>query len=274
MDLKGVVGNVTLEGCVISNASSAGIIFEGCSGDTAIRGCEVSGCKFDGLGLHMLKGKASHRGSVTISDSKFLRNGYDGLYLGDPRFSVKLLRCHVAGNDRHGVCIRGSECDAQETLEACTIEENSQEAIHSEAFVARERPSSGWSSGSAQGQKAHEVDGKGLPEGWRSFKNAEGLTYYYDCATGAVQWSHPSHNAECAPSAPPALEGGLERARAVRLRAVAQSSKRRPKDKKQAPNADRTRALISEGGCAASGEGGKGGAPAEAPRRKRVSRLE
>lgn len=82
VDLKGVVGDITIQDCDISNDHSAGLVLEGCSGHVHIKGCCIHDCKFDGFGLHLLKGDCSSKGSVIIEESVIQRNGYDGLYLG------------------------------------------------------------------------------------------------------------------------------------------------------------------------------------------------
>lgn len=190
VDLKGVIGNVTIQDCEISNDTSAGIIFEGCSGDTSITCSEVHDCKFDGLGLHLLKGKTTHKGSLNITNCKFENNGYDGLYLGDPRFKAHLLRSRVVGNRRHGVFVRGSEFTMEETI----VEGNAQDAVHTETFSDKQSKSrSKFTKGEA---RAREVEAKELPDGWRAFKTAEGLTYYFHCATGSTRWSMPEASAE------------------------------------------------------------------------------
>jgi len=82
VDLKGVVGDILIQDCDISNDHSAGLVLEGCSGHVQIKGCCIHDCKFDGFGLHLLKGDSSSKGSVTVEESVIQRNGYDGLYLG------------------------------------------------------------------------------------------------------------------------------------------------------------------------------------------------
>lgn len=82
VDLKGVVGDITIEDCDIRNEHSAGLVLEGCSGHVHIKNCCIHDCKFDGFGLHLLKGDISSKGSVTIENSVIKGNGYDGLYLG------------------------------------------------------------------------------------------------------------------------------------------------------------------------------------------------
>merc|ERR1711988_651148 len=129
----------------------------------------------------MGKGKATHEGSVMVTGSKFEKNGYDGLYLGDPRFKVTLLRCHVAENQRHGICVRGTKFEMQDT----SVEANGQEPVHTEEFKAKMK-----STGSEH--KAREVNGADLPDGWRAFKTEDGLVYYYQTETGRTQWTHPS----------------------------------------------------------------------------------
>ena len=82
VDLKGVVGDITIEDCDVRNEHSAGLVLEGCSGHVHIKNCCIHDCKFDGFGLHLLKGDISSKGSVTIENSVIKGNGYDGLYLG------------------------------------------------------------------------------------------------------------------------------------------------------------------------------------------------
>eukprot|EP00438_Fugacium_kawagutii_P009502 Skav207980 [mRNA] locus=scaffold4447:10599:14525:- [translate_table: standard] len=89
VDLKGVVGDITIQDCDISNDHSAGLVLEGCSGHVRIKGCCIHDCKFDGFGLHLLKGDCSSKGSVTIEESVIQRNGYDGLY-GDWKIAERL----------------------------------------------------------------------------------------------------------------------------------------------------------------------------------------
>eukprot|EP00930_Biecheleria_cincta_P089253 TRINITY_DN78533_c0_g1_i1.p1 TRINITY_DN78533_c0_g1~~TRINITY_DN78533_c0_g1_i1.p1 ORF type:complete len:256 (+),score=46.73 TRINITY_DN78533_c0_g1_i1:43-810(+) len=48
IDLKGVVGDVTIEDCDICNSESAGVVLEGSSGTTKLLNCRVHDCKFDG----------------------------------------------------------------------------------------------------------------------------------------------------------------------------------------------------------------------------------
>lgn len=85
VNLKGVRGNVVIEACDISNESSAGVIFEGCSGETIVQNCLVHNCKYDGLGMHVAKGRSTHRGSLVAIASAFESNGYDGTRLCFPR---------------------------------------------------------------------------------------------------------------------------------------------------------------------------------------------
>lgn len=185
VDLKGVTGDVKLEDLEISNSQSAGIIFEGCSGETRVSRCVVRGCKYDGLGLHLLKGPSNHKGSVVIEDSRFQDNGYDGLYLGDPRFQVSLTRTRICRNKRHGIFVRGTFLEIGEDV---SIDANGKEALHREEF--------GPGRGKAlQAQpRAREVDASTakLPDGWRIFRTAEGMAYYYHGATGHTRWSHPA----------------------------------------------------------------------------------
>ena len=89
VDLKGVVGDITIQDCDISNDHSAGLVLEGCSGHVHIKKCCIHDCKFDGFGLHLLKGDSSSKGSVTIEESVLQRNGYDGLYLGRAQAHVQ-----------------------------------------------------------------------------------------------------------------------------------------------------------------------------------------
>lgn len=190
VDLKGVRGNVSIEDCDISNELSAGVIFEGCTGDFRMSHCVIQRCKYDGLGLHPPKVASTHSGSVTIMDSRFEGNGYDGLYLGDPRFKVRLVRSHVVGNARHGIFVRGTALELEETAPAG----NGIHAVHREA-VGPAKPAAA-AGCAAQEPKARELDSTGLPEGWRAFRTAEGLTYYYESRTGTTQWSHPAAAAE------------------------------------------------------------------------------
>ena len=181
VDLKSVRGDVSLEDCDISNDLSAGLVLEGCSGQLHISGCVIHDCKFDGLGLHLLQGDSSSKGSVTIDKSSVLRNGYDGLYLGDPRFAVMLRNSQVCQNRRYGVLVRGT----QFTMEGSTVEENGEDSVRKEDFVYKQNPR-----GTQKVGKAREVVAD-LPEGWRAFRNTEGLVYYYHIQTGTTRWSAP-----------------------------------------------------------------------------------
>lgn len=187
VDLKGVKGNVTIEDCEITNETSAGIIFEGCSGDTTIHRCLVHHCKYDGLGLHLMEGKETHQGSVMITNSGFESNGYDGLYLADPRFWVTLLHCNIVKNRRHGIFVRGTKFDMQES----TVIENGQEAVHREKFEQKQCTFGGKPASMQKEQTPREVTRSALPADWRIFQTAEGLQYYYHCKTGIAQWSPP-----------------------------------------------------------------------------------
>ena len=178
IDLKGVVGNVQIDHCDISNDSSAGVVLEGCSGSTFIQSCRVHGCKYDGLGLHLLSGDASHTGLLKVENSTFENNGYDGLYLGDPRFSARLLGSSVIRNSRYGVLVRGTDF----SMESCSFSENEKESVKVEEFVQKANPR-----GTQRTGKAREVAAD-LPEGWRAFRNTEGLVYYYHMASGKTRW--------------------------------------------------------------------------------------
>ncbi|CAE7948434.1 dnajc21 [Symbiodinium sp. KB8] len=186
IDLKGVVGNVQIDHCDISNDSSAGVVLEGCSGSTFIQSCRVHGCKYDGLGLHLLSGDASHTGLLKVENSTFENNGYDGLYLGDPRFSARLLGSSVIRNSRYGVLVRGTDF----SMESCSFAENEKESVKVEEFVQKANPR-----GTQRTGKAREVAAD-LPEGWRAFRNTEGLVYYYHMASGKTRWSAPGEDAE------------------------------------------------------------------------------
>lgn len=196
VDLKGVRGNITIEGCHISNEISAGIIFEGCSGETKIYRCHVVDCKYDGLGLHLLKGNTSHQGKIEVTNSSFERNGYDGMYLGDPRFEVTVTSCSIKANKRHGICVRGSKFEIAESF----LIDNGQNPIHKEEFKASTfKPTTKIGTNTndnARENRARELGSSDLPEGWRAFRTAEGLTYYYQSSTGATRWSHPSEACE------------------------------------------------------------------------------
>eukprot|EP00401_Gymnodinium_catenatum_P040139 CAMPEP_0117518752 /NCGR_PEP_ID=MMETSP0784-20121206/32297_1 /TAXON_ID=39447 /ORGANISM="" /LENGTH=437 /DNA_ID=CAMNT_0005314689 /DNA_START=79 /DNA_END=1389 /DNA_ORIENTATION=+ len=196
IDLKGVIGNVTIEDCEVCNRESAGIAFEGCSGDSTILRCVVRDCRYDGLGLHLLKGATTHKGSIVIEDSTFEGNGYDGLYLGDPRFHVVLRRSVVARNARHGVLLRGTEYHAEEA----TVEGNGKEDVHREEFVHRPNQR-----GTQEANRPREVRAD-LPAGWRAFRTSDGLVYYYHSSTGATQWSMPREATGSAAGAPAAAE--------------------------------------------------------------------
>lgn len=181
VDLKGVFGDVTIEDCDVQNFDSAGIVFEGCSGNTAIARCSVHDCKFDGLGLHLLEGTCTHKGSITVVDSVFERNGYDGLYLGDPRFTVSVNQSSITKNHRHGVMVRGTEF----SVVASRVEGNGAEQVQKEFFKIKPTPK-----GSLKTGTAREVQVQ-LPAHWRAFRNAEGLLYYYHEKLGSMRWSHP-----------------------------------------------------------------------------------
>ena len=181
IDLKGVAGRIQIDHCDVRNDASAGIVMEGCSGDTSIQHCRVHSCKYDGLGLHLLKGDTTHTGSLCIEKCTFEDNGYDGLYLGDPRFSARLHESSVLRNHRYGVLVRGTDF----SMEGCTFTENVQEQVKMEAFVHKENPR-----GTQRIGKAREVSAE-LPEGWRAFRNSEGLVYYYHMASGTTRWSVP-----------------------------------------------------------------------------------
>ena len=189
IDLKGVVGNVQIDHCDISNDSSAGVVLEGCSGSTSIQSCRVHGCKFDGLGLHLLSGDASHTGLLKVENSTFENNGYDGLYLGDPRFSARLLGSSVIRNSRYGVLVRGTDF----SMEGCSFSDNEKEAVKVEDFVQKANPR-----GTQRTGKAREVAAD-LPEGWRAFRNTEGLVYYYHMASGKTRWSAPGEDTQPEP---------------------------------------------------------------------------
>ncbi|CAJ1364202.1 unnamed protein product [Effrenium voratum] len=211
VDLKGVKGDVEIEGCEISNESSAGLVLEACWGRVAVKSCRIAQCKFDGVGLHQLDAAkigamASGGCRLTLEQCEVEGNGYDGLYLGDPRYVVELRQCKVLRNQRHGVMVRGS----QFSMEESQVEENGGEAVRQEGFVEKTNPR-----GTVRAGKAREVVGASLPEGWRAFKNSEGLTYYYHLQTGTTRWSVPGEEgpeAEVAP-APAALTEGKKRSR-------------------------------------------------------------
>merc|ERR1712007_191152 len=48
--------------------------------------------------------------------------------------------------------------------------------------------------------KPREIFPDDLPVGWRAFRTAESLIYYYHGATGFTRWSHPSEDASPCPS--------------------------------------------------------------------------
>ena len=181
IDLKGVAGDIQIDHCDISNDCSAGIVLEGCSGRTSIKHCSVRRCKYDGLGLHLLAGDSSHRGSLKIENCTFQGNGYDGLYLGDPRFTARLHTSSIVGNCRYGILVRGTDF----SMEGCTFSENAEEPVKVEGFVHKTNPR-----GTQRVGKAREVAAD-LPEGWRAFRNAEGLVYYYHMASGKTRWDFP-----------------------------------------------------------------------------------
>lgn len=190
IDLKSVRGDISIEDCNISNDLSAGLVLEGCSGHIHISGCVIHDCKFDGLGLHLLQGDSSSKGSVTIETSTISKNGYDGLYLGDPRFAVVLRNSQVRQNQRYGVLVRGTEF----CMEGSTVEENGEDSVRREDFVYKQNPR-----GTQKAGKAREVVAD-LPEGWRAFRNTEGLVYYYHLQTGTTRWSVPGDEVSEKPS--------------------------------------------------------------------------
>lgn len=181
VDLKGVKGDVSIEDCEISNELSAGVVLEGCAGHVSIKNTSIHDCKFDGVGLHLLRGDTASMGSLTLEHCVVQRNGYDGLYLGDPRYKVLLRGCQVRLNKRHGVLARGSEL----LLEDSVVEENEEEGVRREDFVHKQVPR-----GTQRANKPREVVSD-LPEGWRAFRNTEGLTYYYHMQSGVTRWSLP-----------------------------------------------------------------------------------
>ena len=181
VDLKGVKGDVSIEDCEISNELSAGVVLEGCAGHVSLKKTSIVDCKFDGVGLHLLRGDTASMGSLTLEHCVVQRNGYDGLYLGDPRYKVLLKSCQVLRNQRHGVLVRGSQL----LLEDTQVAENEASQVQREDFVQKQVPR-----GTQRANKAREVVTE-LPEGWRAFRNQEGLTYYYHVQTGVTRWSLP-----------------------------------------------------------------------------------
>lgn len=200
VDLKGVVGDILIQDCDISNDHSAGLVLEGCSGHVQIKGCCIHDCKFDGFGLHLLKGDSSSKGSVTVEESVIQRNGYDGLYLGDPRFVVVLRQSRVCQNKRHGVLVRGSNF----SMEGSTVEENGEDSVRTEEFVHKQNLR-----GTQKVGKAREVVAE-LPEGWRAFRNSEGLVYYYHMQSGTTRWSLPGSEDTGKPETPAIAIAGRE----------------------------------------------------------------
>mmetsp|Transcript_47718 Transcript_47718/g.126361 ORF Transcript_47718/g.126361 Transcript_47718/m.126361 type:complete len:419 (-) Transcript_47718:35-1291(-) len=231
LDLKGVVGNVTVIDCDISNSKSAGVIFEGSSGTTKIQGCKVHDCKYDGLGMHVSKGRQDHKGTLNVVDCVFERNGYDGLYLGDARYTVCVQNCSISKNNRHGVLVRGAVFE----MESCQIEDNGGENVRHEK-PGQTQTSMGCvlsksvvlcscgaqfrfeltkfcaNCGAARPGKMSAVTGvpecqtpdllvtrpslcldpsPSLPEGWTSHRTEEGHRYYHHASSGVSQWTPP-----------------------------------------------------------------------------------
>ena len=80
------------------------------------------------------------------------------------------------------------------------MEENGEESVRTEDFVPKVNPR-----GTQKVGKAREVVTE-LPEGWRAFRNSEGLVYYYHMQSGTTRWSVPgSEDVEKAEV--PAIEG-------------------------------------------------------------------
>ena len=78
-------------------------------------------------------------------------------------------------------------------------QENGEDSVRTEEFVHKQNPR-----GTQKVGKAREVV-VDLPEGWRAFRNSEGLVYYYHMQSGTTRWSVPGSEDE--PSEIAAIEG-------------------------------------------------------------------
>lgn len=80
------------------------------------------------------------------------------------------------------------------------VQENGEDSVRKEEFVHKQNPR-----GTQKVGKAREVVAD-LPEGWRAFRNSEGLVYYYHMQSGTTRWSLPGEH-EPEKETPKPIEG-------------------------------------------------------------------